>query len=38
MVGRLRRQHRFSGLEIVDVEAVRRVDVSWATEVRTVGR
>jgi GT2 family glycosyltransferase len=37
-VGRLRRLHRFSGLEIVDVEAVRRVDVSWATEVRTVGR
>jgi GT2 family glycosyltransferase len=37
-VGRLRREHRVAGLEVLAVESVRRADVSWATEVRNVGR
>lgn len=37
-VGGLRRRHRSSGLEVLAVESVRRLDVSWATEVRNVGR
>lgn len=37
-VGRLRRRHRSSGLEVLAVESVRSLDVSWATEVRNVGR
>lgn len=37
-VERLRRAHRSAGLEVLEVDAVRRADVSWATEVRDAGR
>ena len=37
-VGRLRREHRAGGLEVLSVESVRRADLSWATEVRSVGK
>jgi len=37
-VERLRRAHRSAGLEVLDVDTVRRTDVSWATEVRDAGR
>jgi len=37
-VGRLRRAHRAAGLEVIAVDTVRRADVSWATEMRSVGK